>query len=122
MARHVVLVGLMGSGKTTVGRRLASRLDRHFVDADAALEEIADRSVAEIFEQDGEAAFRALEADTFEELLEHHEPCVIASGGGLVLRGGEPRPAAAPRRDGGVPRRPGPRSWPAGWRARPTVR
>jgi shikimate kinase len=85
MARHVVLVGLMGSGKTTVGRRLAARLDRHFVDADAALEEIADRTIAEIFEHDGEAAFRALEADTFEELLEHHEPCVIASGGGLVL-------------------------------------
>jgi shikimate kinase len=85
MARHVVLVGLMGSGKTTVGRRLAARLERHFVDADAALEEIADRTVAEIFEQDGEAAFRALEADTFEELLEHHEPCVIASGCGLVL-------------------------------------
>ena len=55
-ATHVVLVGLMGSGKTTVGRRLASRLDRHFVDADAALEEIADRTIAEIFEQDGEAA------------------------------------------------------------------
>jgi shikimate kinase len=86
MAQHVVLVGLMGSGKTTIGRRLAARLDRHFVDADAALEEIADRSIAEIFEQDGEPAFRDLEADTFEELLEHHEPCVIASGGGLVLR------------------------------------
>jgi shikimate kinase len=86
MANHVVLVGLMGSGKTTVGKRLAARLDRHFVDADAALEEIADRTIAEIFERDGEAAFRDLEADTFEELLEHHEPCVIASGGGLVLR------------------------------------
>ena len=76
----------MGSGKTTVGRRVAARLDRHFVDADAALEEIADRTIAEIFERDGEAGFRDLEADTFEELLEHHEPCVIASGGGLVLR------------------------------------
>jgi shikimate kinase len=86
VARHVVLVGLMGSGKTTVGRRLAARLGRHFVDADAALEEIADRSIADIFEQDGERAFRDLEADTFEELLEHHEDCVIASGGGLVLR------------------------------------
>ncbi|MEQ1786820.1 MAG: shikimate kinase [Acidimicrobiales bacterium] len=86
MAQHVVLVGLMGSGKTTVGRRVAGILGRHFVDADAALEEIADRSIAEIFEQDGEAAFRDLESDTFEELLEHHEPCVIASGGGLVLR------------------------------------
>jgi shikimate kinase len=86
MARHVVLVGLMGSGKTTVGRRLAARLERHFVDADAALEAIADRPIAEIFDHDGEAAFRALEADTFEELLEHHEPCVIAAGGGLVVR------------------------------------
>ena len=76
----------MGSGKTTVGGRLAARLGRHFVDADAALEEIADRSIADIFERDGERAFRDLEADTFEELLEHHEPCVIASGGGLVLR------------------------------------
>ena len=86
MARHVVLVGLMGSGKTTVGRRLASRLDRHFVDADAALEDITDRTIADIFERDGEQGFRDLEADTFEELLEHHEPCVIAAGGGLVLR------------------------------------
>ncbi len=86
MAQHVVLVGLMGSGKTTVGRRVAAVLDRHFVDADAALEEIADRSIAEVFEHDGEAAFRDLEADTLEELLEHHEPCVIASGGGVVLR------------------------------------
>lgn len=86
MARHVVLVGLMGSGKTTVGKRVAARLGRHFVDADAALEEIADRPIAEIFERDGEAGFRDLEADTFEDLLEHHEPCVIASGGGLVLR------------------------------------
>ncbi len=86
MVQHTVLVGLMGSGKTTVGRRVAAVLDRHFVDADAALEEIADRTIAEIFEQDGEAAFRDLESDTFEELLEHHEPCVISSGGGLVLR------------------------------------
>jgi shikimate kinase len=86
MARHVVLVGLMGSGKSTVGKRLAARLGRHFVDADRALEEIADRTVAEVFERDGEAGFRDLEADTFAELLEHHEPCVIASGGGLVLR------------------------------------
>jgi shikimate kinase len=76
----------MGSGKTTVGRRLAARLDRHFVDADAAIEEITDRMIADIFEQDGEQGFRDLEADTFEDLLEHHEPCVIAAGGGLVVR------------------------------------
>jgi shikimate kinase len=86
VVQHVVLVGLMGSGKTTVGRRLASRLQRHFVDADAAIEEICDRTIAEIFERDGEEGFRDLEADTFEELLEHREPCVIAAGGGLVVR------------------------------------
>lgn len=87
MVRHVVLVGLMGSGKTTVGRRLASRLDRHFIDADAALEEITDRTVAQVFSEDGERGFRAIEADVLEELLEHHEPAVIASGGGVVLNG-----------------------------------
>ena len=86
MAHHVVIVGLMGSGKTTVGRRLAARLHRHFFDADNAIEEITDRTIAEIFEQEGEEVFRDLEADTFEELLEHHEPCVIAAGGGLVVR------------------------------------
>jgi len=85
--RHVVLVGLMGSGKTTVGRRLAARLGRTFIDADAALEEITDRTIAEIFDSDGERGFRAIEADVLEELLEHHEPAVIASGGGVVLSG-----------------------------------
>jgi shikimate kinase len=87
MAKHVVLVGLMGSGKTTVGRRLADRLDRDFIDADAALVEIADRTIAEIFERDGEEGFRSMEADVLEDLLEHHQPAVIASGGGVVLRG-----------------------------------
>lgn len=86
MTRHVVLVGLMGSGKTTVGRRLADRLGRDFVDADAALVDVADRTIAEIFATDGEERFRALEADVLEELLERHDPTVIASGGGVVLR------------------------------------
>lgn len=87
MTRHVVLVGLMGAGKTTTGKRLAARLGRAFIDADAALEEITDRTIAEIFASDGERGFRAIEADVLEELLEHHEPAVIASGGGVVLTG-----------------------------------
>lgn len=87
MTQHVVLVGLMGAGKSSIGRRVAARLGRTFIDADAALEEIADRTITEIFAEDGERGFRAIEADVLEELLEHHEPTVIASGGGVVLTG-----------------------------------
>jgi shikimate kinase len=86
MTGHIVLVGLMGSGKTTVGRRLAARLDRDFIDADEALVEIVDRTIAEVFASEGEERFRSIEADVFEELLEHHRPAVIATGGGVVLR------------------------------------
>lgn len=82
---HLVLIGLMGSGKSTVGRRIAKLMDRPFVDADAALEEAAGRSVADVFAADGEAAFRALERDTLARLLDGDPPTVVASGGGVVL-------------------------------------
>jgi shikimate kinase len=83
--QHVVLVGLMGSGKTTVGRRLAEELDRPFVDADAELEARGGRAVAEIFAEDGEAGFRVLEAEVLADLLAHSHPTVIAAGGGAVV-------------------------------------
>lgn len=86
MSGPVVLVGLMGSGKTTVGRRLASRLDRPFVDADEALEEAAGRPIAEIFAADGEDAFRDLETKVLADLLARDDAPVIASGGGVVVR------------------------------------
>jgi shikimate kinase len=85
MAGPVVLVGLMGSGKTTVGRRVAARLERPFVDADDLLEETAGRPIAEIFATDGEAAFRDLEAEVLQAQLGKPEPAVVASGGGVVL-------------------------------------
>ena len=84
MAGHVVLVGLMGSGNSTIGKRLASRLDRPFVDADEAVEEAAGRSIAELF-AGGEATFRALEAETLAALLDRPDPVVIAAGGGAVV-------------------------------------
>lgn len=81
----VVLVGLMGSGKTTVGRRLAARLDRPFVDADDELLRRTGRTVREWFAEDGEDGFRRAEADLFADLLSAPGPAVIAAGGGAVV-------------------------------------
>ncbi|MBI1844281.1 MAG: shikimate kinase [Actinobacteria bacterium] len=84
-ARHVVLVGMMGTGKTTVGRHVAALLGRPFFDSDEVVAQRADRSVREIFEQDGEPAFRRLESAVMAELLGGSQPSVIAGGGGAVL-------------------------------------
>jgi shikimate kinase len=81
-----VLVGIMGSGKTTVGRRLAKELDRPFADADEQVELRAGRTVKAIFRDDGEEAFRRLESKVVAELLGRRAPLVIAAGGGLVTR------------------------------------
>ena len=82
--RPVVLVGLMGAGKSTVGRRLASLLGIPFVDSDEAIEEAAQRSVSEIFEQFGEAHFRDGERRVIARLMESG-PAVIATGGGAFI-------------------------------------
>lgn len=82
--RPIVLVGLMGAGKSTVGRRLASMMSCDFVDADDAIEEAAQRSIPEIFEEFGEAYFRDGERRVIARLME--EQCgVIATGGGAFV-------------------------------------
>lgn len=83
--RHVVLVGLMGSGKTTVGKKVAKLLDRRFVDADVELEARTGRSVAQWFETEGESGFRRAESDLLVSLLDDEEPSVIGAGGGVVV-------------------------------------
>jgi shikimate kinase len=83
--RHIVLVGMMGAGKTTVGGRLARALDRRFVDSDMQVEQRTARTVREIFETDGEAAYRALEAEALAAALASEEPAVIAAAGGTIL-------------------------------------
>jgi shikimate kinase len=80
--RTIVLVGLMGAGKTTVGRRLARLMDRPFKDADREIERAAGRSVSEIFADFGEAAFRDGERKVIARLLESEGPLVLALGGG----------------------------------------
>lgn len=95
----MVLVGLMASGKTTIGRELAARLGRRFVDSDEQVEERTGRTVREIFEADGEPEFRRLEAAAFCHAVDADEPAVIAAAGGVVL---DPRNREALKRAGTV--------------------
>lgn len=85
-AAHIVLVGMMGSGKTTVGRRVAKHLNRPFIDADEELESVHGMSVADWFSERGEDAFRDAEAELLAAMLANPEPSVIATGGGVVLQ------------------------------------
>jgi shikimate kinase len=82
--RSIVLVGMMGAGKSSIGRRLAARLGIPFVDADAEIEQAAGMSIAEIFEAHGEPYFRSGEARVITRLLEHG-PQVLATGGGAFM-------------------------------------
>ena len=83
-SRTIVLVGLMGAGKTTVGRRLARVLKRRFVDADGEIEHAADMAIADMFERYGEEEFRDGERRVIARLLDS-EPIVLATGGGAFI-------------------------------------
>ena len=83
-ARSVVLVGMMGAGKSSIGRRLAARLGIPFVDADPEIESAAGMTIPEIFEKHGEPYFRAGEARVIARLLDNG-PQVLATGGGAVM-------------------------------------
>jgi shikimate kinase len=82
--RSIALVGMMGSGKTSIGRRLAARLAVPFVDADAEIEAAAGMTIPEIFDKHGEPYFRAGEARVIARLLDHG-PQVLATGGGAFM-------------------------------------
>lgn len=82
---NLVLIGMMGCGKSTCGRLLSQKLGRRFVDTDALIEEREGRSIPEIFAQDGEDYFRDLETAIVKE-LSHQSNLVIATGGGIILR------------------------------------
>lgn len=82
--RTLVLVGLMGCGKSSIGKRLASRLGLHFIDADEEIERVAQKSISEIFADHGEAFFRDREAKVIARLLANG-PQVLATGGGAFI-------------------------------------
>jgi shikimate kinase len=84
MVPSIYLVGFMGSGKSTVGRRLAEILGRDFLDLDTLIEQREGRAVREIFEQSGEAGFREIEASVLGEVVQRR-PAVVALGGGAWL-------------------------------------
>ena len=95
--KNIVLIGMMGCGKTTVGRLLSQRLGRELTDTDALIEEREGRAIPDIFAREGEAYFRALELELCRE-LSGREGLVIACGGGLPLRDG----AIAALKEGGT--------------------
>lgn len=84
MKTNVALIGFMGTGKTAVGEALAKKLNSKFVELDLLIERKAGKSIPEIFQQDGEVAFRELEIEATKEIAKE-KYLVIACGGGIVL-------------------------------------
>lgn len=84
MKTNIALIGFMGTGKTVVGDALAKKLDRKFVELDSLIEQKARKSIRDIFQQEGETAFRELEIEVAKE-VSGGENQVIACGGGIVL-------------------------------------
>jgi shikimate kinase len=84
MTTKIVLIGPPGAGKTSIGKLLAKKLDRSFVDSDKAIEERTGKKITEIFAEDGEPRFRAIEREVVLELLDSENE-IISLGGGSVL-------------------------------------
>ena len=84
LKKSVAFVGMMGAGKTAVGRAVAEKLNAPFLDSDYEIEQAANMSVAEIFERDGEAFFRDREAKVIRRLFEN-EICILSTGGGAFM-------------------------------------
>jgi shikimate kinase len=84
LRRTVVLVGMMGAGKTAVGKALAAKLGAPFLDSDLAIEEAAQATIPEIFARDGEAFFRDREAEVIARLLSG-PPAILSTGGGAYM-------------------------------------
>lgn len=85
MSKNIILVGLMGAGKSTIGRNLAKRLNKEFYDSDRVIEERTGVDIATIFEIEGEQGFRDREVQVIEELCLMKD-IVLATGGGVILR------------------------------------
>ena len=86
MKNNIILIGYMGCGKTTLGRKVSFREKIALLDTDKMIEQKQGRTVSEIFDTDGEAAFRQMETDCLEEIMTYEERYVISVGGGLPMK------------------------------------
>lgn len=84
MMKNIVLIGFMGSGKTTVGKSLEEKTDMTFVDTDELIEAYEGCKISEVFADKGEAYFRRLENETLKNLLESADDKIISTGGGII--------------------------------------
>lgn len=84
--KKLVLIGYMGAGKSTIGRKLSQKLQLSFLDTDYYIEEKQGRRISDIFEENGEEYFRSLETEALKELLEQPGDRILSTGGGLPLR------------------------------------
>ena len=83
---NIILIGFMGCGKSTVGIRLSYRLRRIVEDTDKLIEKKADKSISDIFKEEGEPCFREMETECLRELLNSKDEKILATGGGLPMR------------------------------------
>lgn len=84
--RNIVLIGFMGCGKSTVGRKLADALSYNFMDTDTVIEETYGKTISRMFEEDGEAFFRDAETELLKKLEKEADGVVLATGGGMPMR------------------------------------
>ena len=84
---NIILIGFMGCGKSTVGKKLADALSYEFRDTDAMIEEIYQKTISRMFEEDGEEAFRIAETELLRSLESSANGMVLATGGGMPMRG-----------------------------------
>ena len=85
MDKHIYLTGFMGSGKSTIGKKLAAQLQVKFIDTDDRIEESRNVEIKEIFKHEGESRFREYEETMLEEIIQEEDPAVISLGGGTLL-------------------------------------
>lgn len=84
--QSLILIGYRCTGKTTVARKLADQIDIPAFDSDSEIERRVGKTIAEVFAQDGESAFRAMEESVIAEILANPNPLILATGGGAILR------------------------------------